>query len=181
MAIDITWKKYEKDLKTGNVETQRAATDAFLAERDLQTQTSKSAREWETARKQELAKNKPIAARERLEKKDKEINKSWNQLFKAGTFDSDLKPAPGYILIGTEQQESQTESGIIITNEVTEPNEGIVLEVGSKLIWDRTETECPCKVGDKILFKRGAGLSMMIKDHQCKLIYFPDILGIFNA
>lgn len=177
---EITWKSYEKKMKEGDVETQRKATEAFLEERDKQTKNSRAAREWEADRKKEFASHKPEWHKEKEEKKDAEINKSWNQLLKAGTFNSDLTPAPGYVLLGMEVQESKTDTGIILATQIEEPNEGVVLEVGAKLIWDRTVTECPCKKGDRILFKRGAGLNLMIKNRNCKLIYFPDILGIFT-
>ena len=177
---EITWKKYEDKMKTGDVESQRKATEAFLEERELQTKTSKAARDWENERRKEFNAHKPEYVKKRLEKKEEQINKSWNQLLKAGTFMSDLQPAPGYVLIGIDKEETVSESGIIVTQPVDDPNEGIVLETGKKLIWDKTETECPVKKGDKILFKRGAGLNLTIKNQQTKLIYFPDILGIFK-
>jgi co-chaperonin GroES (HSP10) len=176
---EITWKRYEKKMKEGDVETQRKSTEAFLEEREIQTKNSRAAREWENSRKKEFESHKPEWHKDKADKKEAEVNKSWNNLFKAGTFTSNLKPAPGYVLLGIGNKETTTETGIIISEAVEDPNEGIVLEVGTKLIWDRTETECPCKVEDRILFKRGAGLNLNIKGRDCKLIYFPDILGIF--
>ena len=176
---DITWGKYEKKMKSGNIKTQRQATDAFIAERKLQTKTSLSAKRWEEDRKKELAKNKPLWVEKREEAKKEQQNKSWNKLFQAGVFDTNLSPAPGYVLIGLQEVETEV-SGIIIANQGEEPNEGIVLEVGEDLVWEMGVTRCPCSLGDKILFKRGAGLNIVINDKKCKLIYFPDILGTFN-
>lgn len=180
LVIDITWKKYEKDIKTLDGEDQAKAIDAFDEERTLQLKTSEKARQWEKARKEEIAKNKPLWRKEVDDKKKAKTNKAFKNLLEAGTFISDLKPCPGYVLISYEKIETQTETGIILAQEQEESNEGVVLEAGTKLIWDRTVTECPCKVGDKILFKRGAGLNLMIKDKSCKLIYFNDILGVLK-
>jgi len=178
--VDITWKKYEKDIKNPDIATQQKALDAFDEERTLQMKTSEKARNWEKGRKAEIARNKPFWRKEIDDKKKEKVNKPFKQLLEAGTFVSDLIPAPGYVLISYNKIETQTEAGIIIAQEVEESNEGVVLEAGPTLIWDKTVTECPCQVGDKILFKRGAGLNLMIKDKTCKLIYFPDILGIFK-
>lgn len=176
--VDVTWKVHEKQMRTGDVETQRKATDAFIAERELQTKTSRSAREWEADRKKEFAKNKPLWRKKKDQAVQDRVNKSWNNLLKAGRFDSGLTPAPGYVLIGVDKQEV-SESGIVIA-QTEESNEGIVLEVGGDLVMEPRLVTCPCKKGDKILFKRGAGLAMTIKDRDCKLIYFPDILGTFK-
>jgi len=181
VMVDITWAKYEKDIKTTTGKEQEKAIDAFEDERNLQMKTSAAAREWEKGRKKEIEKNKPIWRKEKDDKEKERLDKPFKNLLKGGTFISDLKPCPGYVLISYEKTEAVSESGIIIAQDVEESNEGIVLEVGSKLIWDRTVTECPCKVGDKILFKRGAGLNLTIKEKSCKLIYFNDILGVFYA
>ena len=175
---EITWKKYEKEMKTGDIETQRRATEAFIEERELQTKTSASARRWEEDRKKELEKNKPLWRKEKDQAKEEKINKSWNNLLKAGVFNSGLSPAPGYVLIGIDKQEV-SESGIII-GQAEEPNEGVVLEVGGSLYVGKNEVVSPCQKGDRILFKRGAGLSLTLKNRDCKLIYFPDILGTFK-
>jgi len=178
--VEITWKKYEKKMKEGTVEEQRNATEQFLEERELQTKTSASAREWEKNRKAEFEKHKPEWRKLKEDKKNAQINKGMDNLLKAGTFISELTPAPGYILITFEKIETETSTGIILTNEVEDPNEGVVLVVGKELVSDRVTMQCPCAVGDRVLYKRGAGLQLMIKNKSCKLIYFPDILGIFN-
>lgn len=179
-VMDVTWKRYEKDIHSTDTDTQRKALEAFDDERELQLKTSEKARNWEKGRKAEVAKNKPIW-REQKDKVAKEKSeKSFKNLLKAGTFVSDIAPAPGYILITVDLPQAQSDSGIIIAREVEEPNEGVVIEVGNELVSDKVIMQCPCEVGDKILFKRGAGLAMMIKDKSCKLIYFPDVLGIFK-
>ena len=179
--MDVSWKKYEKDIHSNDLEKQIKSLDAFDEERTLQLKTSEKARSWEKGRKQELAKNKPLWRKEIDTAKKEKADKSWNNLLKAGTFVSDLIPAPGYILITVDIPEVKTDSGIILQNEVAEPNEGIVIEVGKPLVMDRFTQESPCSVGDRVLFKRGAGLAIMIKDKTCKLIYFPDVLGTFKA
>jgi co-chaperonin GroES (HSP10) len=177
---EITWKDYEKKMKEGSVEEQRKYTEAFVEEREKQVKNSRAAREWEEARRKEIATNKPQWHKDTFDKKDAVANKSWNQLFKAGTFESDLSPAPGYVLLGVEKKEKETETGIIIAQEVEDPNEGVVLEIGKNLAIEGNIIEAPCKVGDRVLFKRGAGLNLMIKNRTCKIIYFPDILGVFK-
>lgn len=178
--LDITWKKYEKDMKSGDVDTQRQATDAFIDEREKQTTSSKKARNWEEDRKKEIVKNKPLWVKQDREGKESLHNKAWNKLLKGGTFESNLIPAPGYVLVGIEEKEVKSDSGIIISNLEEEPNEGVVLEVGQSLVTGKFITPPPCKVKDNILFKRGAGLQLTIKEKACKLLYFPDILGVFR-
>jgi len=177
---EITWKKYEKDIRNNDIDTQVKATDAFLAERELQTKTSEGARRWEEDRKKEIVKNKPLWRKEKDEKRSEDLKKPFKKLLQAGAFNSGLTPAPGYILIGVDKQESVSESGIVIAQTVEEPNDGVVLEVGGQLVMEKNTMQCPCTVGDKILFKRGAGLNLTIEERDCKLIYFPDILGVFK-
>lgn len=177
---EISWKKYAKDIKSSNVEVARKALDAFVGTREEQIKKDPVARRWEEDRKKEIAKNKPLWRKGVDQAKEEQRNKSWNKLLQGGSFDSNILPAPGYVLIGVEDKEVVSDSGIIIATAQEEPNEGVVLEVGGTLIWDKLQTVCPCKVGDNILFKRGAGLNLVTQGKQCKLIYFNDILGIFQ-
>jgi co-chaperonin GroES (HSP10) len=165
-------------MRTGDVETQRKATDAFIAERELQTKTSRSARKWEEDRKKEIAKNKPLWRKKKDKSIQDSVNKSWEKLLEAGVFNSGISPAPGYVLIGIDRQDV-SESGIVIA-QTEESNTGVVLDVGGDLVVEPRVVVCPCKKGDKILFKRGAGLSLTLKNRDCKLIYFSDILGTFK-
>jgi co-chaperonin GroES (HSP10) len=178
--VDVTWRKYEKGIRSNDTDTQIKSTEAFVAERDLQLKTSASARRWEQDRKKELAQNKPLWRKAKDKKREEDQKKPFEKLLQAGVFDSGLTPAPGYVLLGIDKQETVSDSGIVIAQEVEESNEGVVLEIGKELILEKNTVPCPCKKGDKILFKRGAGLNLTIKDRNCKLIYFPDILGIFK-
>lgn len=178
--LDIAWKKYEKDIGSPDVSKARKALDAFVETREDQVKKDPKARQWEEDRKKEVAKNKPIWRKGIDQAKEDQRNKKWKALLQGGVFNADLTPAPGYVLIGVDDKEVVSETGIIIASSVEEPNEGVVLVVGPTLIWDKLQTECPCKVGDNILFKRGAGLNLMLQEKQCKLIYFNDILGIFH-
>ncbi len=178
--VDIAWEKYAKDIRSPDVAKAREALDAFVETREDQIKKDPKARQWEEDRKKEIAKNKPIWRKKVDQAAEEQRNKKWNALLQGGVFNANLTPAPGYVLIGVDEKEVVSDSGIIIASQVEEPNEGVVLEVGGTLIWDKLQTECPCKVGDNILFKRGAGLNLMLQDKQCKLIYFNDILGIFQ-
>lgn len=173
----ITWKKYEKDMKSDNPDIQRKATDAFLEERDLQLRTSSAARQFEKDRKKELEKNKPLWRKEQDEKK-KFKDTAFKNLLKGGSFKQMIKPVRGYILVELpKKEEVETDSGIILSkNVVEEPNEAIVIDCGE----DIKDFPCPCKIGNKILFKRGAGLELLLNDKNYKLLYFQDILGIFT-
>lgn len=53
-----SWAKYEADMHSNNAETQIKATDAFLAEREKETRSSRVARDWEEGRRKEFQSNK---------------------------------------------------------------------------------------------------------------------------
>lgn len=174
------WKRYEKDVHSPNAHTQRKAADAFIGERELQLKTSAKSRRWEDDRKKEIAKNKPLWVKKRNKNDESTRNKSWNKLLQGGVFTNNLHPAPGYALIGIEPKEEVSDAGIVLAKADESPNEGLVIEVGPSLHLEKNTVDPPCKPGDNILFKRGAGLELNLKGNACRLIYFFDILGTFD-
>lgn len=53
------WGVFERSMHSSDPETQKAATDAFLATRARETAVSAKARHWEKSRKAGWAKDKP--------------------------------------------------------------------------------------------------------------------------
>lgn len=61
------WAHLERDIAMAKTnEEQRAATDAFIAERDGWMQTSSKAKRWEESRKGEWAKHKPAWRKQKM-------------------------------------------------------------------------------------------------------------------
>jgi co-chaperonin GroES (HSP10) len=169
------WKKYEADLKSEDRETSLKASEKFEAERNHQMKVDAKARRWETSRKEHLAKLKPQWAKKVVANPSDPLDK----LKKFGAYKYDLAPTRGYLLVLPDKQE-QTQSGIILKVD-EEPNTGRVVRTGDPVrISEKFAIDAPCSAGDLILFKRGAGVEMKIKDNNCRLMQFSDVLGIFE-
>lgn len=181
-----TWGQYEEDMKTKTGEEALKAGEAFIEERKKETAKSTQARQWEEDRKKEIFKNKGEWTKKRLE--EEHNNDPKTQLLKelkdGGSFKSNIKPTGGYILIEIVR-ETQTASGLYLANTEVEPNTAIVLEVGEPLmkvnVYNKLDKiPSPAEVGQKILFKKFAGLNVNIQNKECRLIQFTDVLAIIE-
>ena len=95
-----------------------------------------------------------------------------------------LKPAPGYILINPEEKQKQTKSGLYLpdTHEGEKPQIGTVLAVGDDMLHDSgQQVSAPCKVNQKIVYKKWGGNEFKTEDDK-ELIFvkFDDILAIIQ-
>jgi len=180
IAYKPEWAKYEKGIRVGTSEEQLDSADAFDETRAKEMIVSKQARDYETSRKASLAKDKPQWIKQQREKN--KAPDSFGKLKQLGSFDMGLTPAPGYLVVATEDMEQKTtESGIILNTMQDIDDSGVVLVNGADLpASNNFATPCWWKVGDKILYKRGAGVDMKLKDKKCKLMLFSDVLGVFD-
>lgn len=187
MDVNYTpsWKKYEAGIHGGdNATSQVEAVEKFTAERDNELKTNPQARRWEESRKESMYKEKPNIVKRRIKSQLEEKAKIGRDIKNFGRFDSDLVPAPGYILILPEtRDEEKTESGIYLAKEASQDftTIGEVIEVGEGDITnDGRLVKEPCQKGDRILFKKGAGIEMDIKGNKCRFMQFSDVLGRFK-
>lgn len=173
------WKKYEKDLHDPDPEKQVKAAEAFELEREHQMRNDCQARRWEESRKESLAKDKPQWVKARHQKETPpDPYKKFKQF---GTFESSLRPVPGYLIVEVEPpKEEMSKSGLYIPAAAKEDNSGVVVRVGPSLTVQDVVLEPPCAPGEKILFKKGAGVEMTIKDHPCRFMQFSDVLAIYE-
>jgi len=171
MSYTPTWKKYEEGMRTGSAEEQVKAGEAFSAERDFQMRNDPAARRWEQSRKETVAREKPIFVKEIRKTPDDPMNK----LRKFGEYGK-FKPAPGYIVVQADEEQV---GEIIVVRDNPSPTTGVVTSIGEPLHIPKNTIESPCKVGDHIIFKRGAGVEMEIEDTKCRFMQFSDVLGVF--
>lgn len=171
------WKKFEKDIYSENPQKAREAAEAFDETRAHELKNSQKARDWEKSRREAVAKNKPHYVKERLNKEQQELLKPFMSLKQAGKFDTGLVPMPGYIIVILDEQQ-KTESGIYLADEAVIQNTARVLAVGNGVLLDSGKyVELPVSPGEVVMFKRGAGLEMEIKDRKCRFMMFSDILA----
>lgn len=180
-----SWKPFEKDLSSTDLDKALKASDAFEETRDKELQTSQKARNWEKGRKQEIAKNKSEWVKQKRQEELDPIQKSLMELKQGGFFDSGIQPMPGFVLIKPEFKE-KTDSGIYLTNEDSakmNTNTGVVLAIGKEIVHLAKVVEPPVGVGDRVLMKKGLpGLEMSVKGEYCLLMQWSDLLGrIENA
>lgn len=176
------WKKHEAGLFHPDPKVQQEASDKFEAERDHALKTDPAARRWEKSRKESVAKDKPHFVKERLAKEKAEINQFNVGLRKAGSFDNGLRPSPGYLIVEIEKQEEKTSAGIYLPAETSEvmQNTGRVVDLGDPLPFsDNRDLPLPCQVGDKVMFKKGAGIELDMENRNCRFMLQSDILGVF--
>ena len=91
-----------------------------------------------------------------------------------------FQPLHDRVLVERLEQESKTESGIIIPDTVKEkPMRGKVVSVG-KGAKDSKGNVLPLdvKVGDKVLFAKWGGTEVKLEDKEYLIMKESDILGI---
>lgn len=185
------WGKYEEKMHTGNAKEAVEATDKFISVREEEMRKDPSIRRWEESRKESARKDKRswIEERKKNEKYEeyKRTVKPFRDLLNAGSFNSEVHPMAGYVLVEIEQPKDEaTDSGIILVTEQKEwDNMGTVHDFGDSIYCtqcfqhpNKQPKECPVGVGERILFKKGAGMEIDIKGHKMRLMAFSDILAI---
>ena len=96
---------------------------------------------------------------------------------------TNLKPAPGYILVEPQKKETTTASGIVLSSDSQseKSSTGKVIALGSTYTSDYgTKKEAPCKVGDSILFKEWGGTEHKQDDKTYLFVKFDDIIALLN-
>lgn len=167
-AYTPSWDKHMKDLHADDADVSEKAAVAFQEERIKETTNSQKARDWEKGRAEEWQKNKHDYSKNAQKSKDPSI-KTLEKIKKAGEFD-EVIPAPGFLLVEPITSKEKG-SYYIPLNADDAPNTARVLEHSK---------ESFAKKGDKILFRKFAGLDMKVKGRQCKFLVFGDVLAIIK-
>jgi co-chaperonin GroES (HSP10) len=182
------WKKYEKDMHSSDPDVAIKATDAFIAEREHQLQVDTQAKRWEESRKEAAVKDKAGYVKARVAKEEHEkyqqTVKPMKDLLVGGSFDCTVKPSPGYVLVEIEKVETTTSSGIVLVAGDKMENIGLVLEISDPIPCTHCFTHpavqpqvCPAKQGDRVVFKKGAGMEFSVKGKDCRFMAFSDLLA----
>lgn len=187
MITKPEWTKHEKVMHTGTPDEQVKAADAFIEERTKETAVSRKARQWEESRKKELMDHKPKWVKEKVKDehrqtfgKIEEFNKN---LRKMGTF-NDIQVMPGYVLIRIDDVASkETDSGIILTDGHTqeEPNTGVIVSAGDDQHMPNKLIKCPVREGDHVIFKRYAGLELMVNGQYCRFMLWDEVFATIKS
>lgn len=93
---------------------------------------------------------------------------------------SNLKPAPGYVLVEPMQAQQKTKAGIYLPDSHDEkPQEGKVLAVGDIWITEQgAKISPPCKKGQSIIYKKWGGNEVKVNDIEYQFLKFEDILAV---
>lgn len=87
-----------------------------------------------------------------------------------------LKPLAGYVLVKRTEAQSETASGIILTDSAKEkPQKGEVIAVG-----DPKEGSSQVKKGDTILFKKYGPTEVDVDGEELLMLEEEDILGVYQ-
>lgn len=91
----------------------------------------------------------------------------------------EVKPIRGNVLVKrSSADEFKRPSGIIVLQS-EKPAEGEVLAVGEgALMFDGSVAKLIVEVGNKVLFKKGAGLEIKVNDEDCLIMSESEILAI---
>jgi len=182
IILKPSWAKYEKGIHDNDTETQIRETDAFLDERDKETQNSRKAREWEKGRKKEWARLKPQWKKQKILQEQEPFLTTLRKLREGGYLMENLRPVPGFIIIKPDEtNERITASGVILPGSVAEETctADVIRIGGDKKSMFGTEP-CPCKDNDRILYRHDTGLKITIKGVKMLMIGHADVLGILE-
>ena len=94
----------------------------------------------------------------------------------------EIKPLNDKILIKILPEETETAGGLIIPDTVKEDsNKGEVVALGTGIeVSDGTIRPIPLKIGEKVLFSEGRGMSVKLEDmNDYKIISIKDVIGTF--
>jgi chaperonin GroES len=95
---------------------------------------------------------------------------------------SQLKPAPGYLLVEPDATEKKTASGVYLPDSHDEkPQHGKVLAAGSTWATEHgASIEAPAKKGDSVVYKKWGGNDVKIGDIEYQFLKFEDILAVIK-
>ena len=95
---------------------------------------------------------------------------------------SQLKPAPGYVLVEPAEAVQKTKAGIYLPDSHDEkPQEGKVLAVGETWISEPgAKIPAPCKKGQTVIYKKWGGNEVKIDDVEYQFLKFEDILAVVS-
>lgn len=175
------WKKYEAKMRSEDGEEALKAGEAFIQERETSVKNDPKARRYEESRREAWAKEKPEWKKQQLKKEAEREAKIIRELRDGGVLMKGLKPAPGLLLIKTKTPSETTESGLYLPENVEyESNIATVLRTSDPRLTMVGEEKPPCKEGDDVLVRKGAGLNVKIKGEPCLIISFAEVLGILE-
>lgn len=94
-----------------------------------------------------------------------------------------LKPTAGYVIIEPLEAETKTSAGIYLPDTAGEkPQKGKVLAVGAAEVTEKgTKITSPCKIGDKVIYKKWGGNEVKIGNIEYLFVKFEDVLAIENG
>ena len=104
-----------------------------------------------------------------------------------------IRPSRGYVLVEPEEADEVSAGGVILPERVKDmPQKGKVLAVGQVHITEGVGIpiasineylllNAPCKVGDRVLFKRFVDQRIKEDGKELILVPFQDILGIYES
>ena len=95
----------------------------------------------------------------------------------------DITPMFNYVLIEKDEEKTKSNGGIIIPDNMKEkPSTGTVVAIGDGLWDEKTSSFRPMrvKVGDRVLFPKQAGQTVIVGDKQKTLIKEDTLLGILK-
>lgn len=183
IAYTPAWKRYEADLHSPDTKKQVAATEKFDLERQNELKKDPKARRWEASRKNEWAKAKPEWVKRRIRGEEEKKAKPLADLKKAGSFYGNVSPLPGYLIVKIVEEIPESPTGIVLSTDNPVPNLGLVLAAGGPIPCEhyfyhpaKQPDVVPCEKGDRIIFKKGAGLEIVINNSVCHLMAFSDVL-----
>lgn len=178
--VNLSWRKHEQQMRSNDSALAEKAGDAFIAERELQTKTSQQARSWEEGRRNELIKNKPEYVKKRNQVNKDPSHKTLERLRNMGSFENQVIPSPGFVLIDVDPVEIKNPLGYTLPqNKDDAPNTGVVMEIGAALIaGNGDKIEFPFAKDDRVIFQKYApNLHVNIKGHKYFFMQFNMILG----
>lgn len=157
------------------------AMDAFLDERDKQTEFSKADREWEKDRKKEWADNKKYWKKEQEAKQQDPLVETIKDIKNGGSFQTDIHPVQGYILTKTFTPERRTKSGVLLPDDTSNsPNTAEVIEVGKGYYQFGTLIEPFVESGNKIIYRKMSGMDIEIRGFKYLMLHFDDVIAIID-
>jgi chaperonin GroES len=94
-----------------------------------------------------------------------------------------VQPIRDRILVRRSTAEQTTPGGLIIPGNVQEkPSEGDVIAVGGGMVaMDGSVVPLVVKVGDTVMFQKGAGAEIRVEGAECLLLRENDILCVLRS
>jgi len=163
---------YQPSWEKHDVKTAKGA-DAFDEERTREISSNPQAKEWEESRRRTLQTQKHDYAVKEQQKENEGIALIVKNMKKAGEFSEKLIPETGFILVKVDEFKKQTDTGLKLPDELMpDSNTGVIVAGKNK--------------GKHILYKKGAGLSVVVQQQALLLMRYvdsiqdTDVLGFFE-